>query len=478
MSLDDIKVAIALQDAAIGRGEPVSEADRHDPLGWCEANGIDETDAEVRALLVEMKFREDVQRELYHQRVREAAKAAIRAEIAAAVAMPPILGLDELLAKQLEPVKYRITGLWPRNGRVVLAAQFKAGKSTTNGNLIRSLVDGDPFLDHFRVERLRAGTVVLLDTELSEQLLQEWFDDQRIVDTDRVKVVPMRGRTASFDILDPERRATWVKILRNLDAKIVILDCLGPVLAALGLNEKEGLDVGRFLVALDALLDEAGIEEALIIHHMGHEAERSRGASRLRDWPDAEWKLVRLKDEDENDVSHDSPRYFSALGRDVGVSESLLAYDPSNRHLSLVGGNRKAGKGIKHVEAVVAYVAGHPDLSQNKLEDGLKGSVDRDAVRSAIGHALKQGRLCIHPGPRKSNLHRVKDDCADCAGLRAAQSDDCATAPIGGAVQSVVSPPIPLPRSRGELASCTVCLGPLDDIERTGQHPTCERRAS
>ena len=68
---------------------------------------------------------------------------------------------------------------------------------------------------------------------------------------------------------------------------VVVLDCLGPVLGALGLDENSNTDVGRFLGAFAELLDEAGAPEAAVVHHMGHSGERTRGGSKLRDWPDA-----------------------------------------------------------------------------------------------------------------------------------------------------------------------------------------------
>jgi hypothetical protein len=48
-------------------------------------------------------------------------------------------------------------------------------------------------------------------------------------------------------------RAEWARKLRDLDAAVVILDCLRPVLDALGLDESH--DAGRLLVALDELTD-------------------------------------------------------------------------------------------------------------------------------------------------------------------------------------------------------------------------------
>lgn len=70
-----------------------------------------------------------------------------------------------------------------------------------------------------------------------------------------------------------------------------MLDCLRPILDALGLDESR--EARRFLVAFDALLADAGTEHAALVHHIGHQNERACGDSRLQDWPDAIWKLNR-----------------------------------------------------------------------------------------------------------------------------------------------------------------------------------------
>ena len=56
--------------------------------------------------------------------------------------LPPLVRLDEFLATPDEALAYRVDQLWPAGGRVILAAAWKAGKTTLLGNLIRSLVDG------------------------------------------------------------------------------------------------------------------------------------------------------------------------------------------------------------------------------------------------------------------------------------------------------------------------------------------------
>jgi hypothetical protein len=93
----------------------------------------------------------------------------------------------------------------------------------------------------------------------------------------------------------------------------------------------------------------AGVTEALILHHMGHTGERSRGDSRIIGWPDATWKMFRETPEDEN-----SPRYFSAYGRDVHCAEDELHYNPQHRRLTLTGdGSRKQAQALRLEVAVM-----------------------------------------------------------------------------------------------------------------------------
>jgi hypothetical protein len=140
-------------------------------------------------------------------------------------ARPAIVGLRAFLAVPDDPLTYRIEKVWPIGARVILAAQFKAGKSTLGANLLRSLVDGEPLLGTFDVTPF-AGTLVLIDDELDDRTLRRWLREQGIADVDRVAVLPLRGRVATFDLLNPEHRAGWAADLRAVGASIVVLDCL------------------------------------------------------------------------------------------------------------------------------------------------------------------------------------------------------------------------------------------------------------
>lgn len=345
----------------------------------------------------------------------------------------PLVSLSALLAEPDEPVQYRIDGLLPVGGRVVLAAQYKAGKTTMRDNLVRSLADGAPFLDHFTVAR-PAGSIVVLDDEMSRSQIRRWMGDQGIVNTDRVQVAVLRGRVASFGILDSEIRAGWAAELQRVSASFVIFDCLRPVIDALGLDEAR--DAGKLLVAFDALLREAGVSEAVVIHHMGHSGERSRGDSRIRDWPDVEWRLVRQADDD-GAAEPNAPRFFTAYGRDVDVAEGAITFDPNTRRLSYTAGSRKESAIVGAYDAVISLLAEATEpLSGRGIEEPLLAAGhSRKAIRAAIDKGVTEGTVTRESGPRRAQLHRLSGVSApvrrSAPGELAQSVSECASAYIG-----------------------------------------------
>jgi AAA domain len=311
--------------------------------------------------------------------------------------LPPLVRLDEFLAAPDDDLAYRVDRLWPLGGRVILAAAWKAGKTTLLGNLIRSLVDAQPFLGTYDVQP--AERVVLIDDELDKRTLRRWLRDQAITHPERVELITLRGNVSTFNIVDPATRSRWTRHIGPGD--VLLFDCLRPVLDALGLDESH--EAGRFLVAFDALLAEAGIGEAAIAHHMGHAGERSRGDSRLRDWPDAEWRLVRDKTKDDDESDPSAARYFAAYGRDVDQPEQLLGYDHTTRRLTITGGNRKDARVEALIAAVVQYVTANPGCSQNAIETAVPGRAQD--IRAARDRAADRRLIDVRKDGKRHSHH-------------------------------------------------------------------------
>jgi hypothetical protein len=336
------------------------------------------------------------------ERARREAKRIVDAEERGPVEPPEVATLRDLLAQPATEATWRVEGWQPCDSRVIFAAQFKAGKTTVVENLARSLLDGDKFLGTYAVAPVD-GTVAILDFEMSQGQLTSWYRDQGIKNTDRLFLITLRGHAASFDILDKVVRATWVSVFASRHVRYLVLDCLRPVIDALGLDENR--DTGKFLVALDALLQEAGIRECLVVHHMGHANERSRGDSRLRDWPDVEWRLVRQDDDPASD------RFITAYGRDVEVAEQQLAYDAATRRLVVAGGSRREAEASEALGAVLTFISASTEPpSQREILRGLADSGHANkVVRAAIKLGLQSKRIVTDKGKKGAQLHRLAE---------------------------------------------------------------------
>jgi len=344
-----------------------------------------------------------IEAEMERESARREARRRLDAAERGVTETPALEALSDVLARPVPAIQYRIDGWLPVDARVILAAAAKSGKTTMIGSLVRSLVDGDAWLDAARARPIR-GRLALLDLEMSAGQLGAWLRAQEIRHTDRVLVASLRGRASSLDLLDSRVRRDWAARLRAADVQYLIIDPLRPVLDAIGLNEHT--EAGRYLAAIDALLVEAGISEACIVHHMGHTGERSRGDSRLRDWPDVEWRIVR-----EDTTNAASPRYLAAFGRGVDMSETRLGYDPVRRRLSVAGGSRRDGRLDAALGAVVdALSATTAPLSGRAIKSSLTDSeYPRDVLDAALRHGLRTGCLIVEDGPRRARNYRLSD---------------------------------------------------------------------
>lgn len=303
--------------------------------------------------------------EVHAQRLRREARRQLEHEDAvAAFRVPPSL---PTLTQELElpdpPIDYAVDELLPAGGNVLLTAAFKTGKTTLVNNLARSWADGIPFLGKFDVRPEPGRTVALFNYEVDDRQYRRWLRDAQIRNTDNVVVLNLRAHRLPLTVPFVEE---WVVgWLQEHNVGMWIVDPFARAFAGCG-DENSNSDVAVFLDALDVIKGRAGVRDLVLTAHTGRAEqaegqERARGATRLDDWPDVRWLLV--KD------AETGSRYFRATGRDVEVDEERLSFDDNSRLLTFGGGDRKWDRKKADSRGVAEIVNQQPGITAAALRD-------------------------------------------------------------------------------------------------------------
>ena len=353
-------------------------------------------DRAVRRKYAEMRITEDARELLARHKTGQAPDLS---------AIP----LDNFLAQPDEDVTYRISELWPSEGRVLLAAAAKTGKTTlVAANLIPAITDQRPFLGRAIPAPLTDGrTIVLLNMEVGEGTLRRWMRSAGIIHTDRVIIGNLRGKASALQLGSGSGRARLAGWLRDHGAEMVVLDPLAPVLASLSLDENSNAEVARFFGWWAETMQEAGVNDDMIVHHIGHAGERSRGASRLLDEPDAIWTLTKQagKLDDSSEFAELSPaRFLSAYGRDVDLAEKALQFDPETKALELTEQTRSAIKTDQYRSSIIKLMSDGTMRSATAICDQLPGS--RNPIWKEVRKMIAEG-LLIDVGPHGALAYEV-----------------------------------------------------------------------
>jgi hypothetical protein len=193
---------------------------------------------------------------------------------------------------------------------------------------------------------------------------------------------------------NPARPQRFAAFLRSLQAEAVILDPLAPLLATLGLDENSNTDVALFFSWWSETLQIADVTDDLVVHHTGHAGQRSRGASRLLDEPDAIWTLTKGLGTDpaeDDPFNTTQPRFLSAYGRDVDHPEEGLDYDPDTGHLAFNGQNRSQTKAVGKVNHITDILQDQTPRSINQICQAVGG--DRNKTYAAVKKMVDDGSL-------------------------------------------------------------------------------------
>lgn len=332
----------------------------------------------------------------------QAQKAARK--IVAAEAFAPFSFPDDFEYEMEEPdpeVWWTLEGLHTKGANSIIIAGFKTGKTTMMHNLIRSLVDGEPFLGEHAVRKID-GRVLYLNFEVEASLAKRDLRKFGFKRPKRFTHWPLRGRT--FDVMDDSVADWFVTELKRLEIEVLIVD---PFSGAYHGEENSNSEQTAFTKRLDEIKFRAEVTDLFMPVHTGrgeadHGAERARGGTKLDDWADHRWILTKLRDS--------NVRYFRAEGRG-GMEfekERALEWDAATGALAynrLVTGTRKSATDDRIREDVLTHIRSHAGCSGRNITDNVEG--DDGAIRKIIKRLVAERKIHTKAGPKNSTLHFI-----------------------------------------------------------------------
>lgn len=375
-----LEIARKLYDDAVARCENYSVREAERLWRWVlekqEASGglveaDDSADSGADVFPEDDEFPEEEtppggREELRRLEAKEWAMSRREEKVAGKLPLPMFKTAQQMLEEPEPPLEWRVTEILPIQSVAVLHAAAKVGKSTILGHMVHSLLTGEPFLDHWDVNATERN-VVLADLELSERVLRAW-SKQFENGSDRLRIASLRGNSRAMDVLNDRHFERIVRVIADQDPGVLMIDPLGPMLGARGIEENDNGAVRSLLDRLMALKERTGAEEMIVSHHAGHGGtKRTRGASVFLDWPDV---LIGAKRKNEDDPA--SPRILWAYGRDVMLPDTELSYDPITQALTVAQENEEAF--VSHV------VINNPGMQFGEIMRHLK---DADVKLSA-----------------------------------------------------------------------------------------------
>lgn len=314
----------------------------------------------------------------------------------------------DLIAHPPQPDPFLIEGVVGMNHNVVITAQYKAGKTTLVAcNLLRSLVDGTPFLDAFDIAPWH-GNAAFWSCEMDpSDLVDNYLRPCGYDNPDRVSVAHLRGY--NINILSDVGRAWTVKWLKTRGVRVWAIDSLARLARMAGVNENENDTMLDLLAGIDDIKTEAGVMASFVIAHTGRGEmeegkERARGATAIDDWPDVRWIIT--EDSGVRFLSVENGR-----GGIQGFKATSLVFDTETKRVVYGARDKITHRSETGVQIVLSVVTETPGMSKNATQKKIteRTGRGRNTALEWIDEAIDCGFIEVKRGPnRQQCLHPIK----------------------------------------------------------------------
>jgi hypothetical protein len=266
----------------------------------------------------ESPYERRVQDEHTRLHVRREASARFNTDLAGGIQSTDSQEATEYLASA-EDELFIVNELMSVGSNTLLSAEQKTGKTTFVLNLVKCLLDEEPFLTQFDVS-VPDGRIMFLNYEMPHNVFSAYLERVGLKNQEALLIKDLRGK--AFPFWESTVRDALVEECHEEEVWCIVFDTM--VRAAWGLvdNENDNTQWMGFQAEVDLLKELAGVSNSIMVHHTGKSSpDRARGATRIEDGNDDLWYLER------GQFEFDTAREFSARGRWTERSPISLKFD-------------------------------------------------------------------------------------------------------------------------------------------------------
>lgn len=305
-------------------------------------------------------------------------------------------------------VDWLIPGMLGSHHNFLLIGKFKSGKTTLLASLLRSLLDGYKFLDHFDVSDTAADKRIgIWNGEMDDDEFISYMKNADIRNGHMAEVMHLRGKNVPF-MHNQSAREETIEWLASNNIKVWIIDSMTRLAAWNKVDKKDG-SIDQLCNEIDLIKEEAGVECVILLTHTPKNEEEGKetayGAQELQAWADSWWILT----------TDNNKRFISAEGRKVYLEETALDFDPVTGLMTLSEGNRadvrqkmkdqaQIATEIAVKSRVLEYVRDNPDCSSTDIRDGVQGATS--VINNMLKQLTSEGSVSIVLGAKGKKLHR------------------------------------------------------------------------
>jgi hypothetical protein len=311
-----------------------------------------------------------------------------------------------------QPLQARIEHLSIIGMNTILFGVYKSGKSTLEGNLPDSLLDGKPYLGQFETVPLD-GSLIVIDWEDDQSMLYERYTRRPLKNDDRLFVRSLRD-TGCTPMVD-DCAEFIVEYIRRHEGEAVLFNTVSSSIAG---DPNKFKVANEYLARLGEIKVKSGAKEIWLGAHTAHTATRGEhgipiaqhifGSSQFSNWKDSGLSLTmdnsgrRYLDPTTRLMEPKTPRFALDLDHDSQLVRADLSATP------VAGRGSRGGRTKDEVKADLVTLLTNAtkrgeELPKDAIEKGVVG--DNNLKRTVLDKLIDKGKVSVRIGPHGSRLH-------------------------------------------------------------------------